>query len=95
MNNQHAQLPDLSDLIMYETEFDQDALIDVGDTVTIQCLDGIYRTGDVYAYGKTYVRIIDRHNHVHTALVTAEVELVMQLSYNKMLQEMYYVAKEV
>lgn len=86
---------DLSDLIMYETEFDADASIDVGDDITIECLDGIYHSGVVYAYGKTYVRIIDNYNRVHTALITADVTLNLRLSDNQKWEYIYGIAERV
>lgn len=72
-----TETPDLSDLWLHDSisnEVGETASIDTGDIITIECVDGIYRTGEVYAYGKTYVRIIV-NNRLYTAVQTDDAQL--------------------
>lgn len=95
-NTEHSNHDlDLSDLMFYESEFDADATIDVGDVINIQCTNDIYRTGQVYAWGKTYVRIIDGRS-VYTAKVDSyDVTIMLRLSHNQTMEEITAYAEQI
>lgn len=85
--NEDSICPDLSDLFFYDTTIDRDThAINEGDVITIECVDGFYRSGQVYAFGKSWVSIIGNNGKLYRAHIDADVELHHVTAHNAWLQ---------